>query len=136
MWPDHCVQGSQGAAYHKDLILESTDIEISKGLLPKVDAISAFGSDQEDTGLFSRLEELNIENVYVVGLAYDFCVGYTAEDAAEEGFQAFVIKDATKSVDADDESFMNERLQEVGVQIIMRKDLWMIIQNSQHLKMT
>ena len=54
MWPDHCVQGSEGAKYHKDLILKETDIEISKGIKPRVDAISAFGSDQEDTGLYKK----------------------------------------------------------------------------------
>ena len=55
MWPDHCVQGSEGARYHKDLELKDTDIEISKGVKPRVDAISAFGSDQEDTGLYKKL---------------------------------------------------------------------------------
>ena len=54
----------------------------------------------------------------MAGLAYDFCVGYTAEDAAQEGFETFVIKDATKSVDPEDEEFMDERLEEAGVRIV------------------
>lgn len=123
MWPDHCVQNTEGAKYHKDLILKDTDIEISKGVKSKVDAVSAFGSDQEDTGLFKMLGDMKVSKVYVVGLAYDFCVGYTAEDAAEEGFETYVIKDATRSVDPDDESFMSQRLEEAGVKIIKLKDL-------------
>lgn len=123
MWPDHCVQGSDGAKYHKDLLLKDSDIEISKGVKSKIDAISAFGSDAEDTGLLKRLVDLNVQKVYVVGLAYDFCVGYTAEDAAEEGFETYVVKDATRSVDADDQSLMDERLEEAGVKIVMKKYL-------------
>ena len=57
MWPEHCVQGSYGAKYHKDLIIKSTDYEISKGVHSKVDALSAFGSDKENTGLFNILEK-------------------------------------------------------------------------------
>lgn len=123
MWPVHCVQGTDGAKYHKDLIVKDTDIEISKGIKSKHDAFSAFGSDQEDTLLYKLLKELDIKKVYVVGLAYDFCVGYTAEDSAEEGFETYVIKDATRSVDPDDEDFMNERLEDAGVKIINVKDL-------------
>ena len=82
MWPDHCVQNSEGAKYHEDLKSKPTDIEISKGVHSKVDAISAFGSDQEDTGLYAKLESLQIKKVYCVGIAYDSQVGYTAEDAA------------------------------------------------------
>ncbi len=123
MWPVHCVQGTEGAEYHKDLIIKDTDIEILKGIKPNHDAFSAFGSDSEDTMLYKFLNELGIKRVYVVGLAYDFCVGYTAEDSAEEGFETLVIKDATRSVDAEDESFMNERLEDAGVKIVTIKDL-------------
>ena len=73
--------------------------------------------------MYKLLKELNIKKVYIVGLAYDFCVGYTAEDSAEEGFETFVIKDATRSVDPEDESFMDERLEDAGVKIITVKDL-------------
>ena len=110
MWPVHCVQGSNGAEYIDGLQLAASDHEILKGTKQKIDAISAFGSDQEDTGLYNLLTQLDIKQVFVVGLAFDFCVGYTAEDAAEEGFDTFIIKDATRSVDPDDESFMVSRL--------------------------
>ena len=123
MWPDHCIQDTEGSKFHKDLVCKASDIQISKGIKSKVDAVSAFGSDQEDTGLFKMLDELKIKKVYVAGLAYDFCVGYTAEDAAEEGFETFVIKDATKSVDPEDETFMNQRLKDAGVNLIYTKDL-------------
>ena len=118
MWPVHCVQKSHGAEYIDGFEKYDTDIEIFKGTNEKVEAISAFGSDLEDTGLYNKLKDLQVKYVYVVGLAFDFCVGYTAEDAAEEGFETFIIKDATKSVDPDDESFMIQRLKEVGVKII------------------
>ena len=88
-----------------------------------MEAISAFGSDQEDTGLYDKLIELDIKTIFVVGLAFDFCVGYTAEDAAEEGFETYIIKDATRSVDPDDENFMIQRLEDVGVKIITSDQL-------------
>lgn len=119
MWPDHCIQGTVGAQYHKDLKLAGSDIEISKGALPYSDSISAFGSEEEDTGLVRKLKEVGITKVYCVGLAYDFCVGYTAEDAADHGFETFVIKDAARSVNAEDESSMNRRMQAAGVKIVM-----------------
>lgn len=118
MWPVHCVQGSYGAQYIDGFEMDESDVEILKGTKAKVEAISAFGSDQEDTGLYTKLKELEVKTVYVVGLAFDFCVGYTAEDAAEEGFETVVIKDATKSVDPDDEGFMVQRLEEVGVKLL------------------
>lgn len=123
MWPDHCIKGTVGAQYHKDLELGKGDFEISKGTKKMVDAFSAFGSDHEDTGLYTKLVDLGVTHVYCVGLAYDFCVGYTAQDAAEEGFETYVIKDATVSVNPEDEEFINERYQESGVMVIDSKDL-------------
>ena len=112
-----------GARYHRDLILDSTDIEISKGTLPMVDAFSAFGSNKEDTGLYKKLKERGVEQVYCVGLAYDYCVGYTAEDSAEEGFETYIVKDATVSVNPEDERAMNQRLRDAGAKIVRMKDL-------------
>merc|ERR1711935_112882 len=97
--------------------------EIKKGIHTKVEAISAFGSDKEDTGLYDKLDSLKIRNVYCVGLCYDSTVGYTAEDAAQEGWDSYIIKDATESFDPDDEDFMNDRLKEAGAKIINSKDL-------------
>jgi len=71
MWPDHCIQGSEGAKFHKKLVLKPTDIQISKGTKTNVEAISAFGSEQENTGLYKRLSALKIGKVYCVGIAFD-----------------------------------------------------------------
>ena len=104
MWPSHCIQGSRGAQFHKDLDTESSDILISKGVSHKVDAFSAFGSDREDTGLYTELKKLQVTHLYCVGLALDFCVGYTAQDAAEEGFAVTIISEAVKSVNPEESS--------------------------------
>ena len=90
--------------------MKDTDIDIKKGIHSNIDAISAFGSNHEDTGLLKKLETNGITRVYIVGLAFDFGLGYTAEDAAEEGLEAFIIKDATCSVDEDEEEYMLERM--------------------------
>lgn len=123
MWPDHCVQGSHGAKYHEDLVLKDTDIEILKGQLQWVESYSAFGGQGEETGLRGKLEDLKVAQVYCCGLAYDFCVGSTAESSAQEGFETFVIKDATRSVNNSDESLMNKKLLDAGVKVINISDI-------------
>ena len=118
MWPDHCIQGTHGAEYHKDLIVKNTDIEILKGTQRNVDTLSGFGGPKESTGLFRALDSNKIEEVYIVGLAFDYSLGYTAEDSAWDGWLTYVVKDATRSVDPDDERFMDARLEAAGVRII------------------
>lgn len=68
-----------------------------------MDSLSGFGSADEDSGLFDMLMQNKIGKVYLAGVAFDFSLGYTAEDAAEEGFETYVVKDATRSVDSEDE---------------------------------
>ena len=123
MWPDHCIQGSHGAKFHKDLEIDGTEVCISKGIKQDVDSHSGFGSYHENTGLYDLLIKNSIEKVYIVGLAFDLGAGYTAEDAAFEGFETYVIKDVTKSVDIDDERFMIQRMKKAGVNIINFADL-------------
>ena len=123
MWPDHCIQETQGAEFHRDLIVKDTDIYIYKGVHSNVDAISAFGSSRENTGLLKELVSHDINSIYLVGLAFDFGLGYTAEDAIEEGFKTYIIKDATCSVDRDEEEYMQERLVKSGVNVIMQNQL-------------
>lgn len=115
MWPTHCVQGSKGAKFHSDLHVKEGDIVINKGQLINVDSYSGFGSYPEQTELEKVLRENEIKNVYTVGLAYDYCVGSTAYDAAIRGFKTFLIQDATRSVAESSEKIMTEKLLSVGV---------------------
>lgn len=123
MWPNHCIQGTHGAQFHKDLIVDATDIHITKGTKKKVDAFSAFGSDKEDTGLHQQLLELEVDRIYCVGIALDCCVGFTAQDAVDEGFDTYIIKDATKSVNPEEESSLYRHLEQIGVTLTYSKDL-------------
>ena len=98
MWPTHCVQESKGAEFHPDLVRAESDILVSKGLLERVDSYSGFGSPPEKTDLSEKLKEKGVTTIYCVGLAYDYCVGSTAEDSAKEGFKTYIVMDATRSV--------------------------------------
>jgi nicotinamidase/pyrazinamidase len=102
MWPDHCVQASDGAALHADLDIPHAKNVIRKGLNPNVDSYSAFiEADGSTTGLAGYLHDLGIERVVVVGLATDFCVAWTAMDARKKGFEAVVVADACRGIDID-----------------------------------
>lgn len=102
LWPDHCIQRSEGGDF-VDAIAEAEDyanIIIRKGMNPEVDSYSAFYENDKttQTGLTGFLRDRGIKRVFLVGLAYDFCVGYSAIDAAQEGFEAIVIKSLTRSI--------------------------------------
>jgi nicotinamidase/pyrazinamidase len=101
LWPDHCVQGTDGAAIHKDLKVPHAQLVIRKGFNPKVDSYSAFieADGRTRTGLGGYLNTRGIRSVYVVGLATDFCVGWTALDARKLGMNAAVIEDACRGID-------------------------------------
>ncbi len=94
LWPDHCVQGSDGAALHKDLSVPHAQLLIRKGYNKDVDSYSAFleADRKTRTGLEGYLEERGIKRVFVCGLATDFCVAWTALDARKLGFAAAVIE--------------------------------------------
>lgn len=101
LWPDHCVQGTPGADLHPDLEVTSAQLVIRKGWHQGVDSYSAFReADRETlTGLAGYLRERGVEEVHVVGLATDYCVGWTALDAASAGFRVSVIEDACRAID-------------------------------------
>jgi nicotinamidase/pyrazinamidase len=123
MWPVHCLQGSYGAEFHKDLqINKNLDIIVSKGQVERVDSYSGFGSPPEKTDLEVVLKQHNIATVYCVGLAYDYCVGSTAFDAQMCGFDTHLLKDATRSVATTSEQIMTEKLNNVGVFIHYSSD--------------
>ncbi|PZX18779.1 nicotinamidase/pyrazinamidase [Palleronia aestuarii] len=102
LWPDHCVQGSRGAAFHPDLRTDG-DLVIRKGFDPAIDSYSAFfeNDHQTPTGLEGYLRTRGIEWLTMVGLALDFCVNFSAVDAAKLGFDVTVRTDLSAGIDAD-----------------------------------
>ncbi len=102
LWPDHCVQGTDGAALSKDLSLPKAQLIIRKGFHQEVDSYSALmEADQKtETGLAGYLKERGIRTMFVTGLATDFCVAWTALDARRAGFIVYVVEDACRGIDA------------------------------------
>jgi len=101
LWPKHCEQGTLDAELHPDLNLPQAQLIIRKGFHPQIDSYSAFmEADRKTmTGLAGYLRERGIDTVFVVGIATDFCVAWTAIDACKLGFKTYVIADATKGID-------------------------------------
>ena len=101
LWPDHCVQGTEGAAIHKDINIPQAELIIRKGFHKDVDSYSAFleADRKTQTGLAGYLHGRGIKRVFVCGLATDFCVAWSALDARKFGFQAVVIEDACRGID-------------------------------------
>src|ERR1041385_925366 len=102
LWPDHCVQGTDGAALSKDLAIPHAGLVIRKGFRKNVDSYSAFteADGKTTTGLAAYLKARAIKKVFLAGLATDFCVAWSALDARKGGFEAAVIEDATRGIDA------------------------------------
>lgn len=103
LWPDHCIQGTDGAAFHADLNVDRADLIIRKGFRPEIDSYSAmFENDHETaTGLEGYLRARGIKQLTLVGLALDFCVNFSAVDAAQRGFDVVVDKSACRGIDLD-----------------------------------
>lgn len=101
LWPDHCVQGTEGASIAKDISIPHAQLIIRKGFHNDVDSYSAFlEADKETrTGLASYLKERKIDTVFVTGLATDFCVAWTAMDARNAGLNVYVVEDACRGID-------------------------------------
>ena len=103
LWPDHCVQGTSGAAFHSDLNLTKAQLVIRKGHHRDIDSYSGFleADRKTTTGLAGYLRERRLESLYVCGLATDFCVAWTALDALAAGFEVAVIEEACRAIDLD-----------------------------------
>src|SRR6202040_3413122 len=103
LWPDHCIQGSAGAAFHPKLETTRAELVLRKGFRPTIDSYSAFYENDRKTptGLAGYLRERGLRRVFAAGLALDFCVRYSAEDARREGFAVVVIEDACRGIDVD-----------------------------------
>lgn len=101
LWPDHCVQGTDGAALSKDLAIPQAELILRKGFNKDVDSYSAFmeADGKTSTGLASYLKARKLQRVFVAGLATDFCVAWSALDARKAGFDVYVIEDACRGID-------------------------------------
>jgi nicotinamidase/pyrazinamidase len=101
LWPDHCVQGSEGAAFHPDLDVDRADLVIRKGFRRELDSYSAFRENDHatPTGLAGYLRERGAEEVHFCGLALDFCVAWSALDAAALGFRSVVLTRLSRAID-------------------------------------
>lgn len=101
LWPDHCVQGTAGAAFHPDLVADRAELIIRKGFHPAIDSYSTFYENDHttSTGLSGYLRERGFTHVFLCGLATDFCVHWSALDARREGFRVSVLEDACRAID-------------------------------------
>jgi nicotinamidase/pyrazinamidase len=118
LWPDHCVQGTPGAEFHRDLQIAHAELVLRKGYHRDIDSYSAFYENDRTTrtGLTGYLRERGFSRVFMAGLAFDFCVRYSAEDARREGFDVVVFEDACRGIDVDGSVDATRRLfSELGI---------------------
>jgi nicotinamidase/pyrazinamidase len=103
LWPDHCIQGTSGAAFHRDLDISHAALVLRKGMHRDIDSYSAlFENDRQTaTGLAGYLRDRGIKRAFVAGLALDFCVRFSAEDAHNAGFSVVVVENACRGIDVD-----------------------------------
>jgi nicotinamidase/pyrazinamidase len=101
LWPDHCVQGTPGAEFRKELSIAHAELILRKGYHRDIDSYSAFyeNDHKTSTGLAAYLRERELTRVFLAGLAFDFCVRFSAEDAKHAGFEAVVYEDACRGID-------------------------------------
>ena len=100
LWPDHCVQGTPGADFHPSLEVTRAELILRKGFRPTIDSYSAFleNDKRTATGLAGYLRERGLRRIFLAGLAYDYCVRFSAVDAVHAGFEAIVIQDACRPI--------------------------------------
>jgi len=121
LWPDHCVQGSKGAEFHPDLNIEQANAIIRKGSNPFIDSYSAFFENDRKTptGLDGYFKSLEIENINLVGLATDFCINYSAQDAANLGYKVSVLEKMCRAIDLNGSlAAAKSEMQDCGVEFI------------------
>lgn len=127
LWPAHCVQGTFGAEFHKDLNQDNWKALFQKGKNPEVDSYSGFFDNAriESTGLGDFLKKEKIKKVYITGLALDYCVKFTALDAHSLGFDTYLIEDACRAVNIDpmDGDFAIEEMAKSGIKIINSQEI-------------
>ncbi|WP_400191443.1 bifunctional nicotinamidase/pyrazinamidase [Hymenobacter sp. B81] len=121
LWPDHCVQGSRGAELHPGLDQRRIEAIFRKGTSPEIDSYSAFfdNGHRKSTGLAAYLRGRGVTQLYLAGLAGDYCVYYSALDALQEGFETFLLTDATRPIDAAGFARAGADLQQRGAQLVV-----------------
>jgi nicotinamidase/pyrazinamidase len=126
LWPDHCVQGTEGAEFHPELNTRKTQVIIRKGFRKPIDSYSTFFENDQNTvtGLAGYLKERGITELYAVGLATDFCVKWSVLDGIDQGFRMHVVEDAVRGIDLN--GSLEAAWQEMrgkGANIVSSKDL-------------
>lgn len=126
LWPDHCVQGSHGADFHRELNTTATQMIVRKGFRKNIDSYSAFFENDNNTatGLDGYLNERGVEELYITGLATDFCVKWSALDAVKQGYKTYLIENAVKGIDIEGsvEQSLKE-MKEAGVEFITSENV-------------
>ncbi|MFH1853921.1 MAG: bifunctional nicotinamidase/pyrazinamidase [Candidatus Omnitrophota bacterium] len=126
VWPQHCIQDTKGAAFHPKLRLPKEAILLYKGMDPEKDSYSAFqAQDENGMSLVNLLKILDIKELYIAGLATDYCVKFTAHDAIMEGFKVKILLDAIKGVNLkpDDSEIAIREMVKIGAKKITLKDM-------------
>jgi nicotinamidase/pyrazinamidase len=121
LWPDHCVQGTAGAAFHPDLNVARAELIVRKGFHPKIDSYSTFYENDHTTGtgLSGYLRERGFRHLYLCGLATDFCVTWSALDARREDFEVSVVDDACRAIDLEGSlATAREEMRAAGVELL------------------
>lgn len=120
LWPDHCIRGTSGAAFHPDLTLDHVEAIFRKGMDPEIDSYSGFydNGHKKSTGLTGYLKDRAVKAVYVCGLAGDYCVYYTAKDSMTAGFKTFLIEDAARPINHHDFENVKKEIRLRGGEVI------------------
>ncbi|MDC3002478.1 bifunctional nicotinamidase/pyrazinamidase [Paracoccaceae bacterium] len=121
LWPEHCIQGSKGAEFHCELDTDRASAVIRKGSNPLIDSYSAFFENDRRTatGLDGYFKTLGIEKIYLVGLATDFCVNYSAQDAAKLGYKVSVFEGMCRAIDLNGSlELARTEMRDCGVELI------------------
>lgn len=120
LWPDHCIEGTEGANLHPNLAVERVEAIIRKGTDPTIDSYSAFydNGHRKTTGLLGYLRDRNIDTVYLCGLAGDICVFYSAQDAIRAGLKTYLLKDATRAISETEFALVAQKLSALGGEMV------------------
>ncbi len=125
LWPDHCVVGSEGADFHPALNADRASVVVRKGSYPMLDSYSTFYHHDRTTptGLAGYLQQRGVQRIFMTGLAYEYCVGFSTLDGVREGFEVFVIEDAVGKFENDDFATMSAEIAKSGAKIIQSGEI-------------
>ena len=127
LWPQHCVQGSRGSEFHQDLESDKFDAVFTKGENPLIDSYSAFfdNGHLNKTALDDYLKKKQVSQLFVCGLATDYCVKFTALDAVDLGYKTFLLEDLSRGVDLNNGDIAKaiEEMRQAGVEVIKSTEL-------------